>query len=755
MAEAQSFDLQISGMSCNSCAKALEGALGELEGVTQVSVSFPTERANLQIDPVLADRTAVVDRVRAAGFDVVPDSASRDSRVGELGQRTLFRNKYQKLLVGVGLTIPLFVLSMGRDFGIWGAWAHASWVNWFMLLLATPVQFYVGWEYYAGAYRSLRIRYANMDVLVAMGSTVAFVYSVVVLIDKTWGTGGWGAHVYFETSATIITLILLGKLVELKAKGRTNAALKKLIGLRPSSATLLHAGREVDVPLEAVNPGDQLLVRPGERIAVDGVVVTGVSSVDESMITGESMPVDKSTGDRVVGGTMNGQGLLTVSATCASRDSALAHITRLVEQAQSSKAPIQQLADRISNVFVPIVVVISLVAFLVWLSVGAGFTPALLRMIAVLLVSCPCAMGLATPLAVMVGMGRGAEMGILFRSSEALQRVRDLSTVVLDKTGTVTKGALEVTDVVETTGWSRNEVLCYAASAEQGSEHPLARAIVDAAKQRDLKLHRPRNLTSIAGHGIVAEVACRHVLLGNQRLMERESISTHHLADQSSALQSEAKTTIWLAVDREVVGVIAVADTIKETSAAAIRNLQSMGLQVLLLTGDNVATAEAIANAVNADAVYAEVLPADKAEGIRELQQSGQVVAMVGDGVNDAPALAQADVGMAMGTGTDVAIETADVTLMQGDLQRVVDAIRLSRATMRNIQQNLFWAFAYNIALIPIAAGVLAPFSLVPAFLRELHPIMAALAMVASDLVIVVNALRLKRFERCSQPEHL
>jgi len=491
-----------------------------------------------------------------------------------------------------------------------------------------------------------------------------------------------------------------------------------------------------------------LIVRPGEKIAVDGVILEGNSTVDESMLTGESLPVEKTTGDRVIGATVNGHGLLNVRATAVGSDSTLANIVRMVERAQSSKAPIQQLADRISNIFVPIVLCIAIVAFLVWWIAGAGITAAVLRLVAVLLISCPCAMGLATPLAVMVGMGRGAEKGILFKSSEALQRVCEVTAVVLDKTGTVTNGELSVAEVVPAAGFRGEEVLHLAGSVELGSEHPIAKAIVDAAKERGFELDRPNDFRAVVGSGVEAVVDSKRVLLGNSRLIEQHGIQAEEqLHARFGASQAAAQTVMWLVVDQRIAGFIAVSDTVRKTSAEAVSQLRSLGLDITLLTGDNETTAQSVAEQVGIENVIAEVLPADKAAKVRELQAAGHVVAMVGDGINDAPALAQADVGIAVGTGTDVAMETADVTLIKGDLRSVVDAIRLSKATLRNIKQNLFRAFAYNVALIPIAAGALAPFSFVPMFLRQLHPIMAALAMVASDFVIVVNALRLRRFQ--------
>ena len=594
-----------------------------------------------------------------------------------------------------------------------------------------------------------------MDVLVAMGSSVAYVYSVSVLIAKSLGSNNLGAHVYFETSATIITLILVGRWIEAKAQRRTSAALRSLMNLRATTASVLRDGVETLLPADQVQLDDLVLVRPGEKIPVDGIVLEGEGSVDESMLTGESMPVDKEKGDRVTGATINLHGLLTIQAKSLGQQSVLSQIISMIERAQASRAPVQQLADKITNVFVPIVIAIAIATFGFWWLAGYGFTAAMLRMVAVLIISCPCAMGLATPLAVMVGMGRGAQNGVLFKSSEAMQRLQDVNHMVLDKTGTVTLGELSVTDIL---AWDGNRdvsadqsksdyVLRLAASAEQGSEHPVARAIVSAAEARHIELVRPDNFSAIAGHGIRATVDGQNVLIGNLRLMQRESLELGSFAEQVARLQAEAKTMLWLAVNGQPVGAIAVADTIKPTSEEAIRWLQQRGIRVTLMTGDNQATADAIALQVHVDSVFAEVLPDRKAEKIAQLRSAGEMVAMVGDGINDAPALAEADIGIAIGTGTDIAMETADVTLMRGDLMAIPDAIKLSRATLRNIKQNLFWAFGYNVLLIPVAAGVLAIFPALPLYLRELHPISAALAMVASDLVIVTNALRLKRIK--------
>ncbi|MFQ5577279.1 MAG: copper-translocating P-type ATPase, partial [Anaerolineae bacterium] len=632
---------------------------------------------------------------------------------------------------------------MARDFGLLGAWAHAPWVNWLMFALATPVQFYVAWDYYAGGYKSLRNGSANMDVLVVMGSSVAYFYSIVVTLFLTLGSAAAGEHVYFETAAVIITLIKLGKLLEAIAKGKTSAAIKNLMGLRAKTARVMRDGAEVDIPIEQVRVGDVVIVRPGEKIPVDGIVIEGRSAVDESMLTGESLPVDKKPGDEVIGATLNKQGRLKFEAAKVGAETALAQIIRLVQEAQGSKAPIQRLADRVSAVFVPVVIGLAVLTLLVWwFVVGAGFTPALIRLVAVLVIACPCALGLATPTAIMVGTGKGAENGILFKNSQALERAHSLKVIVLDKTGTVTVGEPAVTDVV---GAEQDELLRLAASAERGSEHPLGEAIVRAAQAQNLSLSEPEQFEAVAGRGIVARIEGRKITLGNKKLMVERSVHLNGLEGEAERLQAEAKTAMWVAVDGRAAGVIAVADTIKPGSHEAVAELHRLGLQVVMLTGDNQATAEAIARQAGIDRVLAEVLPGDKAAEVKRLQaEGGGLVAMVGDGINDAPALAQADVGIAIGTGTDVAMETADVTLMRGDLRSVPQAIGLSKATMRVIKQNLFWAFIYNIILIPIAMGVLYPFTALPVMLRALHPILAAFAMAFSSVTVVSNSLRLR-----------
>ncbi len=743
-------ELALLGMTCANCALTIERALNKVEGVLAASVNYASEKATVQYAPGVVSRADLVTAVRKAGYDVVETAvAAADPEDAEAAARAAeIRHQWTRLIVGLIFSLPLFILSMSRDFGLLGEWAHANWVNWLFWALATPVQFYVGWDYYVGGYKSLRNGSANMDVLVAMGSSVAYFYSIAVLLALTFDNHTLGHHVYFETSAVIITLIVLGKLLEVRAKGRTSEAIKKLIGLQAKTARVIRNGAELDVPIAQVVRGDVVLVRPGEKIPVDGVVIDGRSTVDESMITGESLPVAKRVGDTVIGATLNKQGLLKLEATRVGKETALAQIIRLVEQAQGSKAPIQRAVDRVAAYFVPAVILFAALTFLVWLLGGAGLVPALIRLTAVLVIACPCAMGLATPTSIMVGVGKGAEQGILFKNSAALEQAHKITAVVLDKTGTITKGEPAVTDIViadSARQTPQSALLRLAASAERGSEHPLGEAIVRAAQAQGLALSEPAAFESIAGHGIRAQVDGHDVLLGNLRLMQREQIHLNGLEAKAQALQAQARTAMWLAIDGQVSALIGVADTIKEGSKEAVKRLHDLGLTVVMLTGDNEATARAIAQEVGIERVFAEVLPGDKASYVRQLQDEGHVVAMVGDGINDAPALAQAHVGIAIGTGTDVAMETADVTLMRGDLRSVPQALCLSKATMRNIKENLVWAFGYNTLLIPVAAGALYPFSWAPAMLRELHPILAAGAMAFSSISVVSNALRLRR----------
>ena len=735
----QQINLPITGMHCENCVSTITRHLKKMEGILAAEVSLATEYAAITFDAATLSEETIVDKIRDLGFDVV------DANEEEAARAEAFRRQKQQFTVGVIFTLPLFLLSMGRDVGIIGTWASAHWVNWLMFGLALPVQGYVAWDYYIGGIKALRNRSANMDVLVAMGSSVAFCYSLAVTVALGTDVGaGFGTHVYFETAAVIITLIKLGKLLEARAKGKINAALKKLPQLFPKMACRLKDGEEQHIPIEQVGVGDVLLVRPGESMPVDGVVRTGKSAIDESVFTGESLPVDKIPGDPVTAATLNHSGMLTIEATHIGAETALARLVQLVQTTQQSKPPIQRAADAVTNVFVPVVTGIAVVTFLVWwFLVGEGFTPAMLRLVAILVTACPCALGLATPTAVMMGTGIGAARGILFRNGEALERAGDLTTIILDKTGTLTEGKLTLTDIL--TDKDASELLQLSAAAERGSEHPIGKAIVQAAAERGLDITTPSAFKAVTGHGITAQVDENRVVIGNLSLMQQHNIPTAGFETEAERLQTEAKTVLWVAVDGHIEGLLAVADTLKPEAQATIADLRRLGCEVVMMTGDNRNTADAIAAAAGIRDVMAELRPEDKAHAIKTLQAKDKHrVAMVGDGMNDTPALAQADIGISLGTGTDIARETAHVTLMHSDLLGLPDAIRLSRATMRTIKQNLFWAFFYNVLLIPIAAGVLYPLAFVPSMLRELHPMLAAFAMAFSSVSVVLNSLRLQ-----------
>ncbi|MBJ6363939.1 heavy metal translocating P-type ATPase [Paenibacillus sp. GCM10012307] len=724
---------QLEGMTCAACANKIEKGLGKLPGVTSATVNFALETARVEYSPDEISITDMQAKVKQLGYKAhvkEEDGSEKDHRKKEIS-----RQKLMLLISGI-LSFPL----------LWSMVAHfsfTSWIYmpdffmnpWFQFALATPVQFIIGWHFYVGSYKALRNKSANMDVLIALGTSAAYFYSLYLSLDWTFGSSG--AHhelsLYYETSAVLITLVVMGKLFESLAKGRTSEAIKSLMGLQAKTALVIRDGQELTVPVEEVIVGDIVLVRPGNKVPVDGEVLEGQSSVDESMLTGESIPVEKKAGDPVIGATINKNGMLRIRATRVGKETALAQIVKVVEEAQGSKAPIQRVADRISGVFVPIVVGIAIVTFLIWyLLVEKGnFASALEKAIAVLVIACPCALGLATPTSIMAGSGRAAEFGILFKGGEHLEQTHRINAIILDKTGTVTKGKPELTDVV--TDGDETALLRLVGAAEKNSEHPLAEAIVAGIQERNIELPATESFEAIPGYGIQASVEGNSVLVGTRRLMDKYGVDAKSAFPVMEQMEAAGKTAMLAAINGKYAGLVAVADTIKETSAAAVSRLKEMGIQVIMITGDNERTAKAIAAEVGIEHVLAEVLPEGKAEEVKKLQAAGKKVAMVGDGINDAPALATADIGMAIGTGTDVAMEAADVTLMRGDLSSIPDAIYLSRKTMRNIKQNFFWALGYNSLGIPVAAiGLLAPW-------------VAGAAMALSSVSVVLNALRLQR----------
>jgi Cu+-exporting ATPase len=728
-------DFQINGMTCAACANRIEKGLNKLPGVSKATVNFALETARVEYSGAQISSQDMISKVKKLGYTAIPKD--KEKNTGDHRLQEIKRQK-RKFMISAILTFPLLWAMVGHF-----EWSSFIWVPdlfmnpWFQFILATPVQFWAGLQFYTGAYKALRNKSANMDVLVALGTSAAYFYSIYLTLQ--WYEAGSLHHMpalYFETSAILITLIILGKLFEALAKGRTSEAIKSLMSLQAKTAIVIREGSEMTVPVEEVVVGDTVLIKPGVKIPVDGVVLDGNSSVDESMLTGESIPVEKKSGDGVIGATINKNGLLRVEATKVGKETALAQIIKVVEEAQGSKAPIQRVVDQISGIFVPIVVGIAIITFMAWYFVvnPGEFAGALENAIAVLVIACPCALGLATPTSIMAGSGRAAEGGILFKGGEHLETTHHIHTIILDKTGTITKGKPDLTDVL-TENWAEQEFLQLVGAAERNSEHPLAEAIVKGIQGKGIDLPASEQFEAIPGFGIRAAVNGKQLLVGTRKLLTKYNVPFEEALTSMEELEESGKTAMLVAIDGVYAGIVAVADTVKETSKEAVARLKQLGIQVVMITGDNKRTAEAIANQVGIDHVLAEVLPEGKAAEVKKLQAQGKRVAMVGDGINDAPALATADIGMAIGTGTDIAMEAADVTLMRGDLNSIPDAIFMSKKTMVNIRQNLFWAFAYNSLGLPIAAvGLLAPW-------------LAGAAMALSSVSVVLNALRLQRIK--------
>ena len=736
-ADVEKVILPIEGMTCASCAATIEKAL-KLDGVARADVNLATEKATVEYFPSQISLGQIKKAIEGAGYkvlemaeEVAPEDREREARRKEV--------KTLKTKFAIGATLAILLLLGSFRLGPAFLSSHVA-----LLIIASPVQFGVGWQFYRGFWGALKHKSADMNTLIAVGTSAAYFYSLAVTFSPSYFVvRGIEPKVYYDTAAIIITLIILGKLLEARAKGETSEAIKKLMGLQPKTARVIRDGEEMEIPVEEVQIDDIVVVRPGEKVPVDGIVKEGHSAIDESMLTGESMPVSKKEGNEVFGATINKTGSFTFKATKVGKDTTLAQIIKLVEEAQGTKAPIQRMADKIAGIFVPAVLVIATVTFLVWYIFGPSpaLTFALVNFVAVLIIACPCALGLATPTAIIVGTGRGAENGVLIKGGESLEMAHKINTVVLDKTGTLTVGEPSVTDIISANGFSENDVLSCAAAAEKGSEHPLGEAMLRKAKEEGIHLPDLGDFDAIPGHGVRAKVNGKAVLLGNLKLMKDEGVEIMGLDKEVEKLSSEGKTPMFIAIDGVAAGIIAVADTLKENSHYAIEKLHELGLEVVMITGDNSRTANAIAKQVDIDRVLAEVLPEDKAKEVKSLQDEGKTVAMVGDGINDAPALAQADIGIAIGTGTDVAMEASDITLITGDLMGVVTSIELSKRTMRTIKQNLFWAFFYNASLIPVAAGILYPF-----FGILLNPVYAAAAMSLSSVSVVTNSLRLRNF---------
>ena len=744
-ADVREVTIPIKGMTCASCSSAVERALKKQKGIIEVSVNLATEKAKVKYDNDIIKISKIKQAIEKAGYKPLDVEVEMSSDKDKEAKEKEMKGLWKRFIIAVIFTVPLFYISMGHMVGaplpqIINPEYNPLNFALIQLFLTIPVML-AGSKFYTVGFKTLFKGSPNMDSLIAIGTSAAFVYGLYAIKEIADGNHHMAMELYFETAGVIIALIMLGKYLESVSKGKTSEAIKQLMGLQPKVATIIQNGKEVKIPIEEVEVGHMIVVKPGEKIPVDGIVKEGYTSVDESMLTGESIPVEKNQGDKVTGGSINKNGSITFEATKVGKDTALAQIIKLVEDAQGSKAPIAKMADIVSGYFVPIVIGIAIVAGLAWYLTGSSLNFALTIFISVLVIACPCALGLATPTAIMVGTGKGAEHGVLIKGGEALETTHKIKTVVFDKTGTITEGKPKVTDIVVQGGITEEELLLLAASAEKGSEHPLGEAIVKAGEERNSELKKVDKFIAIPGHGIEVTIEDKTMLLGNKKLMDDRKISIT-LQSQSDKLASEGKTPMYISINGELAGIIAVADVVKESSKAAITALHKLGMEVAMITGDNRRTAEAIAKQVGIDIILAEVLPEDKANEVKKLQAEGKKVAMVGDGVNDAPALAQADIGMAIGSGTDVAMESADIVLMRSDLMDVVTAIQLSKKTITNIKQNLFWAFGYNTAGIPIAAGLL--YALGGPLL---NPMFAASAMALSSVSVVTNALRLRGFK--------
>ncbi|HCX63211.1 Copper-exporting P-type ATPase [anaerobic digester metagenome] len=741
--------MKIEGMTCASCAKNVEKATRKLNGVTEANVNFATEKLTISYEPTLVKVSEIKKAVEKAGYKAIEEDTSVDA--DKERKEKEIKSLWRRFVISAIFTAPLLYMAMGHMFGemfgiklpeiidpMMNPWNFAI----VQLILVTPTMI-VGYKYFTIGFKSLFKGSPNMDSLIAIGTAAAFIYGIYAIVQIYNGNGDYANELYFEAGGVILTLITLGKYLESVTKGKTSEAIKKLMGLAPKTAIIIRDGKEVEISIEDVEVGDVIVVKPGEKMPVDGEVIEGTTAVDESMLTGESIPVEKNIGDNIIGASINKNGSIKYKATKVGKDTALAQIIKLVEDAQGSKAPIAKLADVISGYFVPVVIVLSIVAALAWYFFGGQSTVfALTIFISVLVIACPCALGLATPTAIMVGTGKGAENGVLIKSGVALETTHKIKTIVFDKTGTITEGKPKVTDIITSNGIKENDLLQLTASAEKGSEHPLGEAIVKGAEDKGLEFKKLDSFNAIPGHGIEVTIEGKNILAGNRKLMVERNISLENLESTSNKLAEEGKTPMYVAIDNKIAGIIAVADTVKENSKRAIEKLHQMGIEVAMITGDNRRTAEAIAKQVGIDRTLAEVLPQDKANEVKKLQSEGKKVAMVGDGINDAPALAQADIGIAIGSGTDVAMESADIVLMRSDLMDVPTAIQLSKSTIRNIKQNLFWAFAYNTLGIPVAMGVLFIFGG-----PLLNPMFAAAAMSLSSVSVLANALRLKRFK--------